>query len=37
VPHSFDPERIKQRNECLKLAREFLNNIKAVNNINFSI
>ncbi|MBL0304321.1 MAG: hypothetical protein IPQ23_21965 [Cytophagaceae bacterium] len=37
VPHSFDSERIKQRNECLRLGREFLNNIKAVNNINFSI
>ena len=37
VPHSFDKVRIKQRNECLKLAREFLNNIKAVNNINFSL
>lgn len=37
VPHTFDPIRIKQRNECLRLGREFLNNIKAVNNINFKL
>jgi len=33
IPHSFDPIRITQRNECIKLARQFMNTIKPINNI----
>lgn len=33
VPHSFDPIRIEQRNECLRLGREFMNTIKPINNL----
>lgn len=37
IEHSFDPVRIEQRNECLSLCRDFLNNIKINNNTNFKL
>jgi len=33
VNHSFDKVRIEQRNECLTLAREYMNNINPINNL----
>lgn len=36
VPHQFDKIRIEQRNECLKLCREFMNTIKPINNLNIN-
>lgn len=33
IPHEFSKERIEQRNECLRLAREFMNEIKPINNL----
>jgi hypothetical protein len=33
VPHSFDKIRIEQRNECLKLCREFMDTVKPQNNL----
>ena len=33
IAHSFDPVRIKQRNECIKLAREYMNTVKPINTI----
>ena len=33
VPHAFDPIRIEQRNECIKMAREYMNTVKPINNI----
>lgn len=33
VPHSFEKERIEQRNECLTLCREFMNNVQPINNL----
>ena len=33
IPHSFDKLRIQQRNECITLAREYMNTIKPINNI----
>lgn len=33
IPYSFDKERIKQRNECLKIAREYMNTVKPINNL----
>lgn len=33
VPHFFDKTRIEQRNECLYLARKFMNELKPLNNI----
>lgn len=33
IPHSFDPIRIEQRNECIKLAREYMGTVKPMNNI----
>lgn len=33
ISHSFDPIRIEQRNECIKLAREYMNTVKPVNNL----
>lgn len=33
VPHPFDPIRIEQRNESLKLCREFMNTIRPINNL----
>ena len=33
IPHSFDPIRITQRNECITLAREYMNTVKPINNI----
>lgn len=32
IPHSFDKIRIEQRNECIKLAREYMNTCKPFNN-----
>lgn len=32
IPHSFDKVRIEQRNECIKLAREYMNDVKSINN-----
>lgn len=33
VPHTFEKERIEQRNECLRLCREFMNEVSPVNNL----
>lgn len=33
ISHQFEKERIEQRNECIKIAREFMNNVKPLNNI----
>jgi len=33
VNHPFDKIRIEQRNECLKLCREFMNTIEPINNL----
>lgn len=33
VPHYFEKERIEQRNESLKLCREFMNTVKPMNNL----
>lgn len=32
IPHQFDPVRIEQRNECIKLAREYMNKVTPINN-----
>ena len=32
IPHSYDPTRIEQRNECIVLAREYMNKVKSINN-----
>ena len=32
IPHSFDPIRIEQRNECIRLAREYMNTVNPMNN-----
>lgn len=34
IPHSFDKERIEQRNECISLAREYMSTVKPINNFN---
>lgn len=33
VNHSFDKVRIEQRNECLKLCREYMNTLRPINNL----
>ncbi len=33
ITHDFKPERIEQRNECIKIARDYLNTVKPLNNI----
>lgn len=33
ITHSYDSGRIEQRNECIKIAREYLNTVKPLNNI----
>jgi len=33
IPHSFDKVRIEQRNECIKLAREYMKTVKPINTI----
>lgn len=33
VSHSFDKERIEQRNECIKLARDYMKTVQPINNI----
>lgn len=33
VTHKYDKARIEQRNNCLALAREYMNNVKTINNI----
>ena len=33
IAHTFDPIRIEQRNECIKIAREYMNTVKPVNNL----
>lgn len=33
IPHSFDKVRIEQRNECIRLAREYMNTVQPINNI----
>jgi len=37
IPHSYDKVRIEQRNECIKLAREHMNNCKPINNFNLNL
>ncbi len=32
IPHSFDKVRIEQRNECIKLARDYMNKVTPINN-----
>ena len=32
IPHSYDKTRIDQRNECISLAREYMNTVKPINN-----
>ena len=34
IPHSFNKTRIEQRNECINLARNYMNNVKSINNFN---
>lgn len=33
IEHPFDKGRIEQRNECIKLARKYMNTVKPINNI----
>lgn len=33
IPHSFDKVRIEQRNECIKLAREYMGTVNPINNL----
>ncbi len=33
IPHSFNQERIEQRNLCIKVAREYMETVKPINNI----
>ena len=33
VPHSFNKIRIEQRNECIKLAREYMGKVNPINNL----
>lgn len=35
VAHPYNETRIEQRNHSLRLCREFMNNIKAINNLNY--
>lgn len=37
IPHSFDKSRIEQRNECIKIAREYMNNCKPLNNFDLTL
>lgn len=37
IPHSFDKARIEQRNECIKLAREYMKTASPINNFNTSL
>lgn len=34
IPHSYDKVRIEQRNECIKISREFMNTVQPINNFN---
>lgn len=34
IPHSYDKIRIEQRNECIALAREYMNTVAPINNFN---
>ena len=34
ISHSFNQERIDQRNDCIILAREYMNTVKPINNFN---
>ncbi|CAL2091825.1 conserved hypothetical protein [Tenacibaculum sp. 190524A05c] len=34
IPHSFDKDRILQRNESISLAREYMNKVNPINNFN---
>ena len=33
ISHSYAQERIQQRNECIKIARQFMNDVRPINNI----
>lgn len=33
ITHEFNHERIEQRNECIKIARDYLNTVKPLNNV----
>lgn len=37
VPHTFDLIRIEQRNECISLAREYMNTVRPINNFQPSL
>lgn len=32
IPHEFSQERIEQRNECIRMSREYMNTVTAINN-----
>jgi hypothetical protein len=33
ISHSYENERIEQRNECIKIARQYMNDVRPINNI----
>lgn len=33
IPYAWNSERIKQRNECLKISRQYMNTVKPINNL----
>jgi len=37
IPHSFSKERIEQRNECIAIARKYMNKVNPINNFNTSL
>jgi len=37
IPHSFNQDRIKQRNESIVLAREYMNSVKPLNNYKINL
>ena len=37
IEHKFDKERIEQRNECIILARKYMNSVKSLNNFNINL
>jgi hypothetical protein len=37
IAHSLQKERLEQRNECIELAREYMNLVKPINNFDPSL
>ncbi len=37
IPHSFDKERIEQRNKCISMAREYMATCKPINNFKLEL